>query len=98
MSTREEDFNKKVKESLVHLKNELKKASKIGKKMFFASRQANELKGYYEILGEKAANALFENKLIWDDPEALEILEQIREKKKDLKDIESDLKRIKKPR
>ena len=94
MTKKEPDWKVRAQDLLQLAQDELKKTAEIGKKMLFASQKTTELRDYYEMLGHKAVTEIRSGKLVWDEPEVKEIMEQITEMEKGLQDIEDDVRKI----
>ncbi len=84
----------KVQEILQTCQGEIKRTTEIGKKMLSASKTNSHLHDAYEELGVLAAKAIQEKSLVWDDPQAKALLEQIGECERELKTLENEVDKI----
>lgn len=75
--------------------SELKRTTKIGMKMLHASQSNVQLHEKYEELGQLVLKAMDENRLEFNDSEALKIIEDIRHLEGELHQFEKDVQDIK---
>ncbi len=92
---RQPHWRSKFNEMVQVCTDELKKTTQIGKKMLNASKTNSCLHEAYEELGVLVAKALEKNKLEWDNPRAHELLLTIKQCKRNLNDIETEVNKIK---
>ena len=88
-------WKNKVHEIFHTCHEELKKTTKIGKKMLSASKINSSLKESYEELGILTAKAMEENEIVWENDSVKKILDTIKEYKKDLENFEGEVNEIK---
>ncbi len=88
-------WKKRVNDLFQTCQDELHRATKIGKKMLSATKTSSSLHELYKELGILAAKSVEDGKLHWDDPKAVELINNINSCKKNLESIEEDMNKIK---
>jgi len=89
------NWSKKFIQVLQHWKEELKKTTKIGKKMISASKTNSDLHDLYEDLGKKVYVSLKEKSLNPEDSKLQDFVKKIDELQKQLESMEGDVNKIK---
>lgn len=92
---RQPHWRSKFNEMVQVCTDELKKTTEIGKKMLNASKTNSCLHEAYEELGVLVAKALEKNQIEWDNPRAQELVQTIKQCKRNLNDIEHEVNKIK---
>jgi pyruvate formate-lyase activating enzyme-like uncharacterized protein len=75
--------------------DEIKKTTEIGMKMLSASKTNSQLHESYEELGHLVYKAMKNKEIDWDNARAKELMTLIMSCKKDLKDLEEEVVKIK---
>jgi uncharacterized protein YicC (UPF0701 family) len=88
-------WKEKVQEIFQTCSDEIKKTTEIGMKMLSASKTNSQLHESYEELGHLVYKAMKNNEVEWDNARAKELLALIMSCKKDLKDLEEEVVKIK---
>ena len=86
----------RVQEMLNICQEELKKTTEIGKKMISASKANSELHETYELLGQEILKDIRQNKINWENTEAIRLIKIIEQKEAMLESMESQVQDIKK--
>jgi hypothetical protein len=89
------NWSKKFIQVLQHWQEELRKTTKIGKKMISASKTNSDLHDLYEDLGKKVYFSLKEKSLDSEDPVFQDFVKKIDELQKELELMEGDVNKIK---
>ena len=90
-----QQWKDKVQELFQVCQDELKKTTRIGKKMLSASKTNTNLHEAYEEIGRLAVKSLKENEINWDNPRVEELLSTVATCESELKEIESEVHNIK---
>jgi hypothetical protein len=90
-----QQWKDKVQELFQVCQDELKKTTKIGKKMLSASKTNTNLHDAYEEIGRLAVKALEKDELEWKNPRVSELLAVVQTCEVELKSIETDVNKIK---
>ncbi|MFN8369044.1 MAG: hypothetical protein U0T83_00290 [Bacteriovoracaceae bacterium] len=94
-STNKDKWRNKVQEIINQCQLELKKTTKIGKKMINASKTNTKLHESYEDLGQLLYNALKNKEFEWNDPKVKQLTNEIALLEAELEEIESEVRKIK---
>ena len=90
-----QQWKDKVQELFQVCQKELKKTTKIGKKMLSASKTNTNLHEAYEEIGRLAAKAIKDKDINWDNPRVEELIDIVENCKDDLNSFESEVNKIK---
>jgi|SaaInlStandDraft_2_1057019.scaffolds.fasta_scaffold149858_2 hypothetical protein len=90
-----QQWKDKVQELFQVCQNELKKTTKIGKKMLSASKTNTHLHDAYEEIGRLTVKALKKGEVKWDNSRISDLLAIVKTCEQELKSIESDVNNIK---
>ena len=94
MTTKKNPWKSKVQEIFNVCQDEIKRTTKIGKRMISASQTNSSLQTAYKELGELVAEELASGKLKWNHPKVKEHLETIRSCEETLQSIEGEVNNI----
>ena len=95
MNEKQGQWKEKVSDFFNICQDELKKTTKIGKKMLNASKTNTELHETYEKIGQLAVSEMRANNLKWDHEEVAGLMENIKKCEADLAEIEKEVQSIK---
>lgn len=90
-----QQWKDKVQEMFQVCQEEIKRTTKIGKKMLTASKTNTCLHEAYEELGQLAAKEIESKNLTWENPRVIELLDMIKNCESDLDEIEVEMNKIK---
>jgi hypothetical protein len=90
-----QQWKDKVQEMFQVCQEEIKRTTKIGKKMLTASKTNTCRHEAYEELGQLAAKEIEAQNLSWEHPRVVELLEMIKNCETDLDEIEEEMNKIK---
>ena len=98
MNGQQPPWRDKVQELFQTCSEELKRTTKIGKKMLTATKTNTQLHECYEELGQLIYKAVTKEGHEWENPKARELINLIKSCRHDLKAIEEDVIKIKETR
>ena len=90
-------WKEKIGEFINTCQDELRKTTKIGKKMLSASKTNTEFHQALEALGRYAWQQIRREKLAWNDDEAKRLVAQIEDCERSLEQLEESVQGIKSP-
>lgn len=88
-------WKERVQELFQTCSDEIKKTTEIGMKMLTATKTNSLLHESYEELGRLVYKAVTKDELDWENPRVKELVSTIQSCKKDLREIEQEVVRIK---
>jgi hypothetical protein len=95
-SSENKDWKKTFQEMLQSAQVELKRATKIGKKMVVASHTTSEIHSAYESLGKIVKKSIEEGSLDWKHVQVEKLIRKINQLENEMQLLEDELQKIKK--